>query len=112
MISTELLLENKSPSSASIKIIPRFKTLENSADRLVKDLNVIITSVEQDMIEGKGSVNALMRDSIMADRLRATIENAEKGTAAFAEDMEALKSNFLFRRYFKKLEKKAAKEKQ
>jgi|GEM_PF-6923562 len=47
-----------------------------------------------------------------ADRLRATIENAEKGTAAFVEDMEALKSNFLFRRYFKKQEKKAAKEKQ
>jgi len=54
-------------------------------------------------------VNALMRDSIMANLLRATIENAERGTAAFVEDMEALKSNFLFRRYFKKMEKKAAK---
>ena len=31
------------------------------------------------------------------------------GSAAFAEDMEALKSNFLFRWHFKKQEKKAAK---
>jgi len=38
-------------------------------------------------------VNALMRDSIMAEHLRTTIENAERVTAAFAEDMEALKSN-------------------
>ena len=50
-----------------------------------------------------------MHDSIMADHLRATIENAERGTAAFAEDMEALKSNFLFRRYFREMEKKADK---
>jgi len=89
--------------------VSQIKTLENSADRLVKDLNVVITSVEKDINQGSGSVNALMRDSIMADHLRATIENAERGTAAFAEDMEALKSNFLFRRYFKKMEKKAAK---
>jgi phospholipid/cholesterol/gamma-HCH transport system substrate-binding protein len=68
--------------------------------------------VEKDINQEGGSVNALMRDSVMADRLRATIENAERGTAAFAEDMEALKHNFLFRRYFKKQEKKAAKAKQ
>jgi len=54
-------------------------------------------------------VNALMLDSIMTEHLRATIENAERGTAAFAEDMEALRSNFLFRRYFRKMEKKADK---
>ena len=50
-------------------------------------------SHEKDINQGSGSVNALMRDSIMADHLRATIENAERGTAAFAEDMEALRSN-------------------
>ncbi|MDO8367507.1 MAG: MlaD family protein [Saprospiraceae bacterium] len=94
------------------QLVTQINTLERSADRLVKDLNGVIESVEKDINQGEGSVNALMRDSVMADRLRATIENAERGTAAFAEDMEALKSNFLFRRYFKKLEKKAAKEKE
>ena len=93
------------------QVVSQLKALENSADRLVKDLNGVVESVEKDINQGDGSVNALMRDSVMANRLRAIIENAEKGTAAFAEDMEALKSNFLFRRYFKKLEKEAAKEK-
>lgn len=93
------------------QVVAQLKALENSADRLVKDLNGVVESVEKDINQGDGSINALMRDSVMADRLRAIIENAEKGTAAFAEDMEALKSNFLFRGYFKKLEKEAAKEK-
>lgn len=93
------------------QVVGQLKALENSADRLVNDLNGVVESVEKDINRGDGSVNALMRDSVMANRLRAIIENAEKGTAAFAEDMEALKSNFLFRGYFKKLEKQAAKEK-
>lgn len=93
------------------QVVAQLKALENSADRLVKDLNGVVESVEKDINQGDGSINALMRDSVMADRLRAIIENAQKGTAAFAEDMEALKSNFLFRGYFKKLEKEAAKEK-
>jgi phospholipid/cholesterol/gamma-HCH transport system substrate-binding protein len=98
--------------SAELKLaVGQIRTLENSADRLVKDINQMVASVEKDINQGSGSVNALMRDSVMADRLRASIENVEKGTAAFAEDMEAAKSNFLFRSYFKKQEKKAAKAK-
>jgi len=93
------------------QVVYQIQTLEKSADRLVKDLNQVVDNVERDLSREGGTVNALMRDSVMANRLRATIENTEKGTAAFAADMEALKSNFLFRRYFKKLEKKAEKEK-
>jgi phospholipid/cholesterol/gamma-HCH transport system substrate-binding protein len=64
-------------------------------------------ALEKDIQQGNGTVNTLLRDSLMAENLRSTIENAEKGTAAFAANMEALKSNILFRRYFKKQEKKA-----
>jgi phospholipid/cholesterol/gamma-HCH transport system substrate-binding protein len=35
----------------------------------------------------------------------------EEGTARFNENMEAMRSNWLFRGYFKKMEKQAAKEK-
>ena len=90
--------------------VRQIQTIEGSADRLIKDLNAVVKSVEQDINQGDGPVNTLMRDSLMAVRLQATIENVEKGSAAFAQDMEALKSNFLFRRYFKKMEKKVAKE--
>ena len=91
------------------KAVQQIKTLETTADHLVKNMNVVVESVGKDINQGDGAVNTLLRDSLTAARLRATIDNAEKGTAAFAQDMEALKSNFLFRRYFKKQEKKAAK---
>ena len=98
--------------AAELKLaVGQIRTLENSTDRLVKDIDQMVASVEKDINRGNGAVNALMRDSVMADRLRASIENVEKGTAAFAQDMEAVKSNFLFRGYFKKQEKKAAKAK-
>jgi phospholipid/cholesterol/gamma-HCH transport system substrate-binding protein len=98
--------------SADLKLaVGQIRTLENSADRLVNDLNQMVTSVEKDINQGNGSVNALLRDSIMANQMRASIKNVEKGTAAFAQDMEAAKSNFLFRGYFKKQEKEAAKAK-
>jgi phospholipid/cholesterol/gamma-HCH transport system substrate-binding protein len=106
------ILTDTTLSTELKQAVGQIRKLENSADRLVKDLNEVVTSVEKDLQHGKGPVNALMRDSIMTDRLRATIENAEKGSAAFAQDMEALKSNFLLRRYFKKLEQKEAKKKQ
>lgn len=105
------LLTDTTLSTELRQVVSQLNTLENSAARLVKDLNGVVESVEKDLNQGSGPVNALMRDSVMADRLRATIEHAEKGAAAFAQDMEALKSNFLFRGYFKKLEKQAAKEK-
>jgi phospholipid/cholesterol/gamma-HCH transport system substrate-binding protein len=50
-----------------------------------------------------------MKDSVMAERLRRTLEHVEEGTAAFNLNMEAMRHNFLFRGYFKKLEKQQKK---
>lgn len=93
--------------------VQKIKTVEASAERLVTDLNQVVESVDKDFNRGQGTVNALMKDSLMAERLRQTIDNAEKGTAAFNENMIAMRHNFLFKRYFKKIEqekKKAEKE--
>lgn len=55
------------------------------------------------------SARAVVQDSLLQSRLQASMENIRKGTAAFNEDMEALKHNFLFRGYFRKQEKEAKK---
>jgi phospholipid/cholesterol/gamma-HCH transport system substrate-binding protein len=86
--------------------VQKIKTVEESADRLTNDLNKIVASVDKDLNQGQGSVNAVMKDTVMANRLRQSLDNVEKGTAAFNQNMEALKHNFLLRRYFKKQEKK------
>jgi phospholipid/cholesterol/gamma-HCH transport system substrate-binding protein len=59
----------------------------------------------------EGMLNTLMTDTTMANNLKETIYNLNKGTAKFDENMEAMKSSFLTRKYFKEQEKKAAKEK-
>jgi phospholipid/cholesterol/gamma-HCH transport system substrate-binding protein len=58
--------------------------------------------VENDFQQGSGPVQSLLRDSAMTAEIQSTLRNVEKGTAAFHENMEALKHNFLLRRYFKK----------
>lgn len=55
---------------------------------------------------GGGSVGLVLTDTLFRETLLRSAVNIEQGTAGFNENMEALKANFLFRKYFKKLEKK------
>ncbi len=74
-------------------------------DSMLTRINSIVADVEK----GKGAFNYLVHDTTLVNSLKQTIENVNEGTARFNENMEALKSNFLFRRYFKKLEKEQSK---
>jgi phospholipid/cholesterol/gamma-HCH transport system substrate-binding protein len=53
----------------------------------------------------------MLRDTILTKKLQATIDNVQSGSAGFNQNMEALKHNFLFKGYFKKLEKEKMKQK-
>jgi len=55
------------------------------------------------------SARGLITDTAFVRNLNSSLENIRKGTAAFHEDMEALKHNFLLRGYFRRREKAAAK---
>ena len=55
--------------------------------------------------QSDGLINTLMHDSSASYDLKQTLENLNHGTARFNENMEAMKHNFLFRKYFKKQEK-------
>lgn len=109
------LLTDTTLSVELLQAVRQLQAVETSAQKLAQNLDAVVATVDQDYKQGPGPVNALMRDSLMTARLQNTLENVEKGTAAFDQNMEALKHNFLFRGYFKKLEKqqkKAAKAKQ
>jgi phospholipid/cholesterol/gamma-HCH transport system substrate-binding protein len=60
--------------------------------------------------EGKGAAGALLNDTLVRESLLNTIQNIESSTESFNQNMEALKHNFLLRGYFKRLEKRKAKE--
>jgi phospholipid/cholesterol/gamma-HCH transport system substrate-binding protein len=77
----------------------------SQAEALANSLQAVVDEVQHDIGHGKGPVNALLKDSSMAEKLNSSLENIQKGTDAFNQNMEALKHNFLFRGYFRKLEK-------
>ncbi|GAA6768020.1 hypothetical protein AAFH68_39720 [Flavobacterium sp. CGRL1] len=62
------------------------------------------------MNNGNGALARLVRDDKMANSVSNTLSNLETGTKGFSENMEAAKSNFLFRGYFKKKEKEKEKK--
>lgn len=59
---------------------------------------------------GEGAIGMLIADTTIANNINETIINIKESSIGLNENMEALKHNFLFRGYFKRLEKKAEKE--
>jgi phospholipid/cholesterol/gamma-HCH transport system substrate-binding protein len=93
--------------------IDRISGLGEEAGKLAEILNETVSGLQQDMNHGKGPVNALLKDSTIVLKFNNSLDNIEKGTDAFNQNMEALKHNFLFRSYFRRLDKqkqKAAKD--
>lgn len=90
--------------------IVKIKGVGDRANELTKVLNSVIAGVKQDINEGKGPVNALLKDSSMVVKISSSLDNIQKGTDAFSQNMEALKHNFLFRGYFRKLDKQKKKD--
>lgn len=92
--------------------VRKLQAVENQADRLAQNMDALVKEVDgavkglqNDLNYGPGAANLLMKDSLTAARLQNALGNLEQGTARFSENMEAMKHNFLFRRYFRKKEK-------
>lgn len=85
--------------------LQNIQTVEGNADRLVQNLNQVISSVDKDLNQNKGTIGVLLKDSTLSNGLRHTLNNVEESTEALKLNMEALKHNFLFRGYFRKMEK-------
>jgi phospholipid/cholesterol/gamma-HCH transport system substrate-binding protein len=86
--------------------IKSIHTLSEQSQQLVTDLNTVVSQINYEMTQGSGTAGAIMRDSIMSQRIQSSLENIEKGTEAFNENMEALKHSVFFKKYFKKQDKK------
>jgi len=69
-------------------------------------LDSIATATHQSIENGNGMVHALLKDPAMVKSVNTSLDNVQKGTAAFEASMQALKSNFLFKGYFRKIEKR------
>ena len=71
-----------------------------------------IATLVKKINNGEGTLGRLIQDKTMADNIDKTIVNLKKRSKGLNENMEAAKSNFLLRGYFKKKEKNEAKAKE
>ena len=90
--------------------ILRIKLVAGEADTLAKELSAVTYGLKNDINNGKGTVHALLKDTAMVHSLNISLDNIQKSTQNFNEVMEGMKHSFLVRGYFRKLEKKQAKE--
>ena len=85
-------------------LVPALKQLEQAG----ADAALVMKSVREVMVQvesGQGTAGMILSDSAFKAQMQRTMVNVESSTYNFNQNMEALKSNFLFRKYFKKQEK-------
>ncbi len=91
------------------QIVANLKVTVENAEVVSGELAEIMYNINR----GHGTLGRLIHDTSIAQNIDQTIENLKKGTKGLDENMEAAKSNFLLKGYFKKKEKarKEAEEK-
>lgn len=108
--SVGALLTDTSFAASLNEAVEKIQLVGDNANKLADELNQTVLDIRQMVDSGKGPVPALMTDPAMTEKINNSLINIEQSTAAFNENMEALKHNFLFRGYFRKLEKQQKKE--
>jgi phospholipid/cholesterol/gamma-HCH transport system substrate-binding protein len=96
-------------STLVVQTAPILLNLQRSSEDIATSSAAMKSAIEAINKEG-GMANALLRDTAATTDLLKALDNLNQGTARFNENMEALKHNFLFKRYFKKLEKEKRKK--
>ncbi|HEY0742036.1 MAG TPA: MlaD family protein [Chryseosolibacter sp.] len=96
-------------TTLSSQLTASVQQLQDASEKtsgIMKDLQLVV----DDLKDGEGTAGLILSDTILREKLFKSASNIEQGTDRFNQNMEALKHNFLFRRYFRKLEKEQRNE--
>ena len=100
------VLLNDSISGQKLKtIVANIEESSIEIKKVVSNMNTVVNDINS----SKGALNYIIKDTTMVNSLKSTLDNINQGTDKFDENMEALKHNFLFRAYFRKLERQEKK---
>ena len=108
--SIGMLLRDSTFAFAVTEAIGKIKGIGAEADSLSSQISSVVGSIHQELNDGKGTAHLLLKDEVAAQRIVNTLQNIEQDTKSFNEIMEAIKHSFLFRGYFRKLEKQLSKQ--
>lgn len=103
---TGILLKDTIAGKKILSIIDNLNRSAVEIDSITGRINRFSSSFEN----GNGVVHYALEDTAFVNHLENTIRNVQEASFKLNENMEALKHNFLFRRYFRKLEREEKKK--
>ncbi|MFN7674958.1 MlaD family protein [Flavobacterium sp.] len=89
------------------KVVINLNQSSEEINKVVTNLNATILNIK----EGKGAINYLANDQKLVKQIDSTMSNINEASKKLNENLEALKHNWFFRGYFKKMEKQNAVDK-
>ena len=101
-----ILLSDSIAGSRMNNIVINLEESSKNIDSVTTNLNTYM----KEITAGEGALNYIVKDEDFAKDIDSTMINIKEATYRLNENMEALKHNFLFRGYFKKLEKEQKKK--
>lgn len=102
-----LLLKDTVSTRKLATVFENIETSSKEIEALTKNLNAFSETLKNN----EGLLNYALHDTTVVRSLDATLKNVEEASEQLNENMEALKHNFFFRGYFRKLERQEAREK-
>ena len=81
------------------------KAVSHNAASMSKNLEEVVKKLNNK----ENAVGLILTDTAFADKLKVTVDNAKSASIKLDENLEAMRHNFLFRKYFKKKEKEKVK---
>lgn len=98
----QLLFKDTVMADSFVKTIEQAEIATTDANKTIAEIKAMVLEVES----GNGTAGLILKDSATRESVQQSIMLIEKGVEEFNVNMEAMRHNFLFRKYFKKLEKK------
>ncbi|MCP9200162.1 MlaD family protein [Gramella sp. GC03-9] len=81
----------------------------DSASSQIIDITARVNSMITEIKEGEGALNYLSQNRELVENIDTTMLNIKQSSVKLNENMEALRHNWLFRGYFRKLERQQRK---
>ena len=101
-----VLLNDSIAAGKMSNVVTNLEKSSISIDSITTNLNAYLNQITA----GEGALNYIVNDQNLPRNIDSTMTNIKEATYRLNENMEALKHNFFFRGYFKKLEKEQKKK--
>lgn len=101
-----VLLSDTVSANKMKSIIANLEKSSNGIDAVINNLNDVVLKVKN----SDGTFNYILTDTTLVNDIDDVVKNIKEGSIMLNENLEALRHNFLFRGYFRKLEREKRRE--